>query len=400
MRALLGEHPEMPATVLAERVEWSGSITWFRENVRRLRPEHRPIDPADRLSWAAGDAAQCDLWFPPAKIPLEHGTAVLLPVLVIVAAHSRFVTAKMIPTRKTEDLLLGSWELIQQLGRVPRRLIWDSEPGIGQKGRLAHGFAALPLIRGTIASEAPLRSPCPCIIRALSDSEIIPRARRGGGRLARFSGSRGDVRHRRSKGCGCLWRKITAVNCYGVNMTFMGSRGVVRAVGVLAAGAALVLVGVAGPAAAAVGAWGPAVTLSDPGQDAYDPRVVTDGSTLTAVWFRSDGSNGRIQSASSTDGGATWSAPVTLSDPGQDAYFPQVVTDGSTLTAAWFRSDGSNDRIQASSYTTAGSPPSALADTGASQTLTLGALGVAGLLLAGGVVLTRVTRREGSSTAA
>lgn len=114
----LAEHPLMPATVIAERVEWSGSITWFRENVRRLRPEHRPLDPADRLSWTAGDAAQCDLWFPPRKIPLEDGTVVLLPVLVIVAAHSWFVTARMIPTRKTEDLLLGSWEFIQQLGRV------------------------------------------------------------------------------------------------------------------------------------------------------------------------------------------------------------------------------------------------------------------------------------------
>lgn len=57
----------------------------------------------------------------------------LLSVLVLVAAHSRFVTARMIPTRKT-DRLLASWELIQQLGRVPRRLIWDNEPGIGQKG--------------------------------------------------------------------------------------------------------------------------------------------------------------------------------------------------------------------------------------------------------------------------
>lgn len=140
----------MPATVIAERVEWAGSITWFRENVRRLRPEHRPVDPADRLSWAAGDAAQCDLWFPPAKIPLEDGTSVLLPVLVIVAAHSRFVTAKMIPTRKTEDLLLGSWELIRQLKRVPRRLIWDNEPGIGQKGRLAQGVAAFA---GTLATK-------------------------------------------------------------------------------------------------------------------------------------------------------------------------------------------------------------------------------------------------------
>jgi hypothetical protein len=139
VRALLAEHPEMPAPVIAERVGWEGSPSWFRDNVARLRPEHRRPDPADRLSWAPGDAAQCDLWFPPQRIPLEDGTAPLLPVLVITAAHSRFITARMIPTRKTEDLLLGSWELIRLLGRVPRRLIWDNETGIGRGGRLAGG---------------------------------------------------------------------------------------------------------------------------------------------------------------------------------------------------------------------------------------------------------------------
>jgi hypothetical protein len=55
----------------------------------------------------------------------------------------------MIPTRKTEDLLLGSWELIRQLGRVPRRLIWDSETGIGRGGKLAEGVAAFT---GTLAT--------------------------------------------------------------------------------------------------------------------------------------------------------------------------------------------------------------------------------------------------------
>jgi hypothetical protein len=131
----------MPATVIAERVGWSGSLSWFRENVARLRPEHRRPDPADRLVWAPGDAAQCDLWFPPKRIPLEDGTTALLPVLVIVAAHSRFMCAAMVPTRQTPDLLLGSWSLIEQFGRVPRRLIWDNETGIGQHGRLAVGVA-------------------------------------------------------------------------------------------------------------------------------------------------------------------------------------------------------------------------------------------------------------------
>ncbi len=121
VRELLTGTPDMSATVLAERVGWTGSIRWFRDNVRRLRPEQQRIDPADRLVWAAGDAAQCDLWFPPCRIPLEDGSSRLLPVLVITAAHSRFMLARMIPTRKSEDLLLGSLELLQQLGRVPRR---------------------------------------------------------------------------------------------------------------------------------------------------------------------------------------------------------------------------------------------------------------------------------------
>lgn len=156
VRELLAQTPTMPATVLAERVGWEGSIRWFRDNVKRLRPEQQRIDPADRLVWAAGDAAQCDLWFPPEKIPLEDGTAKLLPVLVITPAYSRFVAGRMIPTRKTEDLLLGSWELIEQLGRVPRRLIWDNETGIGRGKRHAVGVDAF---MGTLATKLVLLPP-------------------------------------------------------------------------------------------------------------------------------------------------------------------------------------------------------------------------------------------------
>lgn len=60
----------------------------------------RPVDPSDRLTWLAGDAAQCDLWFPPKKVPIEDGSKVLLPVMVIAAAHSRFMVGRMIPTRR------------------------------------------------------------------------------------------------------------------------------------------------------------------------------------------------------------------------------------------------------------------------------------------------------------
>jgi hypothetical protein len=156
VRVMLEEHPDMPATVIAERVGWDGSITWFRDNVRQLRPQYRRIDPVDRLAWAPGDAAQCDLWFPPFRIPLEDGTAKLMPVLVITAAHSRFMLGRMIPTRTTEDLRLGSWEGIQQLERVPRRLLWDNEAGIGRGKRFAGGVATF---MGTLATKLVLLPP-------------------------------------------------------------------------------------------------------------------------------------------------------------------------------------------------------------------------------------------------
>lgn len=156
VRAILEEHPGMPATVIAERIGWAGSITWFRENVAELRPLYRRPDPADRLTWEAGDAAQCDLWFPPRKIPLENGSSALLPVLVMALAHSRFVLARMIPTKTTEDLLLGTWRLLQLLGRVPRRLIWDNERGIGRGPHRAEG---VPAFMGTLATKLVLLRP-------------------------------------------------------------------------------------------------------------------------------------------------------------------------------------------------------------------------------------------------
>jgi len=80
------------------------------------------------------------LWFPPERIPLEDGTTALLPVLMV-SAHLRFICAAMVPSRHTEELLLAPWSLIERLGRVPRRLIWDNETGIGRGGRLAVGVA-------------------------------------------------------------------------------------------------------------------------------------------------------------------------------------------------------------------------------------------------------------------
>ena len=81
--------------MLAERVGWAGSPSWFRQNVALVRPDYAPTDPADRIVYHQGDQVQCDLWFPEPKIPLEDGTMVMLPVLVMVASFSKFITTLM-----------------------------------------------------------------------------------------------------------------------------------------------------------------------------------------------------------------------------------------------------------------------------------------------------------------
>jgi hypothetical protein len=142
VRRLLAGFPAMPATVLAERVGWTGSPSWFRKRVALLRPEYASKDPADRLSHRPGDQAQCDLWFPPVKVAVGGGQFACPPVLAMVASFSRFLTALMLPSRRTPDLLAGIWRpLAAQLIAVPRRLVWDNEAGIGRSGRLADGVA-------------------------------------------------------------------------------------------------------------------------------------------------------------------------------------------------------------------------------------------------------------------
>jgi hypothetical protein len=71
-------------------------------------------------------------------------------------AYSRFVLGRMIPTKTTEDLLLGTWQLLQLLGRVPRRLIWDNERGIGRGPHRAEG---VPGFMGTLATKLVLLRP-------------------------------------------------------------------------------------------------------------------------------------------------------------------------------------------------------------------------------------------------
>ncbi|MFG2859001.1 IS21 family transposase [Streptomyces mirabilis] len=141
VRELLKQTPTMPVTVIAERIGWERGLTILRERVRELRPAYLPVDPVSRTVYEPGELAQCDLWFPPVDIPLGYGQSGRPPVLVIVSGYSRVITARMLPSRQTGDLIDAHWRLLAAWGAVPKMLVWDNEAGVG-KGRLTSEFAA------------------------------------------------------------------------------------------------------------------------------------------------------------------------------------------------------------------------------------------------------------------
>ena len=105
-----------------------------------------------------------------------------------------------------------------------------------------------------------------------------------------------------------------------------------------------------GRTVAAGGTLGPIKTLSTAGQSAQVPEVAVDPSsgTATVVWYRSDGSDFRIQARTLASDG-TLGTIKTLSAAGGSAQFPQIALDSGTGTAtiAWQRTDTSgNERVQ------------------------------------------------------
>ncbi|MET9888423.1 hypothetical protein ABZZ20_35970 [Streptomyces sp. NPDC006430] len=127
--------------MIAERIGWDRGMTILKDRVRELRPAYVPVDPVSRTVYRPGALAKCDLWFPEADIPLGYGQCGRMPVLVMVSSYSRVITSRMLPSRRTGDLIDGHWWLLTKWGAVPKTLVWDNEAGIG-RGRPTSEFAA------------------------------------------------------------------------------------------------------------------------------------------------------------------------------------------------------------------------------------------------------------------
>jgi transposase len=163
IRELLQAFPTMPATVIAERLGWSRSMTVLKARVAELRPVYLPPDPASRTQYVAGEIAQFDLWFPPITLPVGFGQTrppTQLPVLTMVCGYSRWAAAVLIPSRTAEDLLAGWWQLLAGLGSVPRVLVWDGEGAVGRwRGGRSELTEACQGFRGTLAAKVLICRP-------------------------------------------------------------------------------------------------------------------------------------------------------------------------------------------------------------------------------------------------
>jgi transposase len=163
IRELLQACPTMPATVIGERIEWRYSIRTLSARVAELRPVYLPPDPASRTSYLAGEVAQCDFWFPPIRLPVGFGqtrTASQLPVLTMITGYARWASGLLLPTRQAEDLYAGWWQLLHQLGAVPRVLVWDGEGAVGRwRARQPELTAACQGFRGVLGAKVLICKP-------------------------------------------------------------------------------------------------------------------------------------------------------------------------------------------------------------------------------------------------
>ena len=89
------------------------------------------------------------------------------------------------------------------------------------------------------------------------------------------------------------------------------------------------------------------------------PRVVVDAAgNITVVWAEGLAFERRLAFARSTDGGASFSSPAVLSDPAPDVYDPWVAVAGDgTVFVAWMAGDLSNGyRCRLTTVSAGGTP--------------------------------------------
>jgi hypothetical protein len=85
----------------------------------------------------------------------------------------------------------------------------------------------------------------------------------------------------------------------------------------------------------ACAAWSASIDVSNTADDSYYPVMAVDSSTAYIAWEEHTPGNAEIFYSNSTDGGATWSTPVNVSSNSGDSWVPTIAVDSGTIYLAW-----------------------------------------------------------------
>jgi hypothetical protein len=124
------------------------------------------------------------------------------------------ITAMMLPSRQSPDLLAGHWSLLSRWGRVPKALVWDNEAAVGQwRGGRPQLTEAMNAFRGTLGVKVIQCRPGDPEAKGLVErangyleTSFLPgRAFTGAndfnGQLSQWLSERANQRHHRRLGC-------------------------------------------------------------------------------------------------------------------------------------------------------------------------------------------------------
>jgi Neuraminidase (sialidase) len=100
--------------------------------------------------------------------------------------------------------------------------------------------------------------------------------------------------------------------------------------------------------------WSTQLNVSNDAGRSEDPAIAIDSGTLYLVWDDDEFGNYEVLYSNSTDGGVTWSAAVNVSNTDGSSYSPTIAIDAGTIHAAWYDDTSGNWEIFYSKSTDGG----------------------------------------------
>jgi transposase len=146
LHRLLRDDPSLPGKRIRELIEeqgYEGGKTIVDDYLRELRPLFTPRRAYQRTVYRPGELCQFDLWEPSRPVPVGYGQTRKGYVVVACLPYSRVGAGALVFSKEAPDLLWGIGRCLEQLGGLPRKLVWDRQGALhAGGGRPTEAFAA------------------------------------------------------------------------------------------------------------------------------------------------------------------------------------------------------------------------------------------------------------------